>query len=78
MSIYPPVIACEIHMRTGQMLLLNTKEYINKVKLRYAENLLQNSNNSIIEIAASVGFDDVLSFSRFFSKKKGISPSNYR
>lgn len=54
------------------------KEYINDVKIKYAEKLLGNSHSSISEIATSVGYYDVLAFSRFFSKKKGVSPSEYR
>ncbi len=54
------------------------KEYINDVKIKYAEKLLKNSHSSISEIATSVGYYDVLAFSRFFSKKKGVSPSEYR
>ncbi|WP_083647815.1 helix-turn-helix domain-containing protein [Ileibacterium valens] len=33
---------------------------------------------SINDIARSVGYDDVLYFSKLFRKKKGLSPSNYR
>lgn len=40
-------------------------------------NLIPDSN-TISEIAASLGFDDVLTFSKLFSKKVGISPTNYR
>jgi transcriptional regulator GlxA family with amidase domain len=39
---------------------------------------LTETNISITDIAISVGFDDVLSFSKFFSKYEKISPSQYR
>lgn len=54
------------------------KQYINEVKLRNAEMLLKNSHCTVAEVAVSVGFYDPLAFSRFFSKKKGVSPSEYR
>lgn len=57
---------------------ISPKEYINNVKIKYAEKLLKNSSSSIAEIATSVGYYEALAFSRFFSKKKGVSPSEYR
>lgn len=57
---------------------ISPKEYINNAKIEYAEKLLKNSRSSIAEIATSVGYEDALAFSRFFSKKKGVSPSEYR
>jgi AraC-like DNA-binding protein len=57
---------------------ISPKEYINNAKIAYAEKLLKNSRSSIAEIATSVGYEDALAFSRFFSKKKDVSPSEYR
>lgn len=57
---------------------ISPKQFINNVKLSYAEQLLQNSKFSVAEIAASVGFYDSMAFSRFFTQKKGISPSKFR
>lgn len=57
---------------------VSPKKYLNIVRLENACKLLKNSYYSITEIAVSVGFTDVLSFSRFFSKSMKMSPSEYR
>ena len=57
---------------------ISTKQYINEVRLKKAKKLLCDTELSITQISASVGFSDVLSFSKFFSKKVGLSPQNYR
>jgi len=54
------------------------KQYILNKKLTYAEKLLKTTNMSVTEIANSVGFQDVLSFSKFFKQKTGLSPQNFR
>ena len=57
---------------------VSTKQYISNYRLNEAKKLLIETELSITQIAASVGFSDVLSFSKFFSEKVGISPQNYR
>ncbi|MEE0946343.1 MAG: AraC family transcriptional regulator [Acutalibacteraceae bacterium] len=57
---------------------ISPKQYISNLKLHTAKNLLMHSNLSITEISNSVGFSDVLVFSRFFHSKEGISPTEYR
>ncbi len=57
---------------------MSPKQYILKLKLTTAKELLLKSNMTITEIANSVGFSDVLSFSKFFSQKENLSPSAYR
>lgn len=53
-------------------------QYFHKAKINYIKNLLHNSNYSIGDIAALLGFNDLNYFSRFFKKHTGISPSEYR
>ena len=53
-------------------------EYIMRLKLNKAANLLLTSILSVMEIAAQVGFDDPYHFSRNFKKFHGSSPKNYR
>ena len=43
-----------------------------------AQKLLKNSDLSITDIAKSVGYNDVLGFSKLFKKKVGISPQKYK
>ncbi|WP_111707220.1 helix-turn-helix domain-containing protein [Lutibacter citreus] len=40
--------------------------------------LLRYTDSSIKEIAYQVGYEDIQSFSRFFKKNEGISPSEYK
>lgn len=44
----------------------------------HACELLQNSELSITEVAAFVGYDDVRYFSRFFRARNGLTPSEFR
>lgn len=54
------------------------KQYLNDYRLLQAKKLLTTTALSITEIANSVGYADVLTFSRFFSSKEGCSPRAYR
>lgn len=54
------------------------KQYINRNRLERAKVLLEKNDMTVTQIAYSVGFDDVLAFSKFFSMHMGISPTGYR
>lgn len=54
------------------------KTYLNSLRIKKACTLLKNKNLTITEVAVSVGFNDVLTFSRFFSKNMKKSPTEYR
>jgi len=43
-----------------------------------AKRLINYTDQSIKEIAYTLGYDDIQTFSRFFKNKEGISPSQYR
>lgn len=47
-------------------------------RIRKAQTLLWSTDFSVSTIAASVGYDDVLQFSRIFKKKVGVSPKFFR
>ncbi|RKY06254.1 MAG: hypothetical protein DRP56_07760 [Planctomycetota bacterium] len=53
-------------------------EYVMRLKLNKAANLLLASMLSVKEIAYQVGFDDPYHFSRSFKKFHGLSPKHYR
>lgn len=53
-------------------------EYVTRLKLNKAANLLLTSMLSVKEIAYRVGFDDPYHFSRNFRKFHGLSPKHYR
>lgn len=60
--------------RTG----VNINTYINKVRIEQAKNNLILSDDSIADIASSVGFSDSNYFSRVFSQIIGIPPTEFR
>lgn len=43
-----------------------------------ARRLLRHSDQSIKEIAYEIGYEDIQSFSRFFKKLEGVSPSEFK
>lgn len=53
-------------------------QFILKLRLSNAQNLLENSNLTIAEIASAVGYENPLYFSRVFHKHIGVSPFEYR
>ncbi|MBE3560872.1 MAG: helix-turn-helix transcriptional regulator [Ktedonobacteraceae bacterium] len=54
------------------------KEYVLRVRMRKAKELLVFTQQSIVEVARSVGFADPYYFSRLFHEKEGLSPSQFR
>ena len=54
------------------------KQYLTRIRLQVSTHLLCESDLCIGEIATSVGFPDVLTFSKFFSKQIGVSPTAFR
>ena len=57
---------------------ISPKQYITNLKLDIAKSMLTSGDTSVTEIANSLGFPDVLTFSRFFSSKEKMSPTKYR
>ena len=53
-------------------------DYVNQMLLMEASFLLQTSQLSISQIAEHLHFADTPSFSKFFSRLKGMSPKEYR
>lgn len=60
--------------QTGQSPLA----YFNGLKIDYACTLLRHTELKINQISYKIGIDDSLYFSRLFSKRIGMSPSEYR
>ena len=54
------------------------KEYILRVRLKRAKNLLALSPMTIEQVAAETGFSDPYYFSRLFRKREGVAPSVFR
>ena len=57
---------------------ISPKEYIDRCAVNNACALLTGSEMSVTEIAAQLGFEDVCTFSKFFKKRTGLSPTAYR
>ncbi|MFE5323186.1 AraC family transcriptional regulator [Paenibacillus sp. NPDC056579] len=58
---------------TGESL----KSYIDQVRIQKMEEQLRYREQSISEIAADLGFNDIFSFSKFFKKHTGESPRQF-
>jgi transcriptional regulator GlxA family with amidase domain len=56
---------------------LSLQGWIRGERLRLAARLLRTSNRRIADVAAEVGFDDALYFSRVFRRHYGMPPSAY-
>ena len=52
--------------------------YISSLRITAAKGYLEGSNKNISEIAAAVGYENALYFSRIFKKYTGVSPSEYK
>jgi AraC-like DNA-binding protein len=57
---------------------INFTEYLSRVRIENARNLLLNPNLRISEIAYEVGFQSLTHFNRVFKKIVGQSPSEFR
>ena len=58
--------------------VLNFTEYVGRVRVEKAKNLLLNPNLRVSEIAFEVGFQSLTHFNRVFRKITGQSPTSYR
>lgn len=52
--------------------------YIQRVRVEAAKRLLENSGDTIVEIARRVGYDDVVALRRLFVLSTGLTPADYR
>jgi AraC-like DNA-binding protein len=57
---------------------INFTDYLSRVRIEKAKNLLLNPNLRISEIAYEVGFQSLTHFNRVFKKLLGQSPTEYR
>ncbi len=61
-----------------QIVKVTPMQYILSLRMMNAQNLLENTDYLITEIAETVGYDNPLYFSRLFRKHTGIAPTAYR
>src|SRR5436190_12704599 len=57
---------------------INFTDYVSRVRVENAKNLLLNQNRRVSEIAYEVGFQSLTHFNRVFKKVIGQSPTEYR
>lgn len=57
---------------------ITTSEFINRLRLNYAANMLLNSNMAIIDICFESGFGNVSWFYSQFEGRYGVTPKQYR
>jgi len=57
---------------------INFTDYVSRVRIENAKNLLLNPNLRVSEIAYEVGFQSLTHFNRVFKKVVGQSPTEYR
>jgi AraC-like DNA-binding protein len=74
MNLSPNYFSDMLKNETGK----NTQEHIHYHLLEKAKNLLVSSDKSINQIAYELGFEYPQSFSKFFKKKSGVSPTLFR
>ncbi|CAG7644049.1 HTH-type transcriptional activator RhaR [Paenibacillus solanacearum] len=53
-------------------------EFIHRLKIAEAKNILLNTGQPVKEIASALGYADAFYFSRLFKKFVGVSPDHYR
>jgi len=70
--------------RTYLSIYLNKKlhttfyDYVNSYRLKYAEDMLTNCNDKIVEISQKSGFNNLSTFTSYFKKKNGCTPKEFR
>ena len=74
LHISPVYLSRVVRQVTGRTVV----DYINQMLLIEASFLLKTSQLSITQIADHLHFADTPSFSKFFSRMKGMSPKDYR
>ena len=61
-----------------QEITISPWDYLNRFRIQKAKELLQQSQETITQVAIQVGFNDSAYFSRVFHKQTGLSPQEYR
>lgn len=84
-SINLDIIAEYVHLNPSYFSTFFKKEtgigitdYLNKVRIDESKKLLKNMNNSILDVALSVGFEDQSYYSKVFKKITGKTPKQYK
>lgn len=78
-------LAAELHVNKyylshifSRKLQMNFREYLNRIRLSYAEQLITTTDRPLTEIWAESGFESQSSFNRIFREAEGMTPREYR
>lgn len=74
MNLSPNYLSDLLRLHTGQ----NTQQHIHERLIEKAKQKLANTNQSVSEIAYTLGFEHAQSFSTLFKKKTSVTPLEYR
>ena len=66
------------HRRFRQVTGLPPLQYLQKLRIELAQDLLQNSNLSVEEVGQQCGYSDASYFCRLFKLHSSTSPGEYR
>jgi AraC family transcriptional regulator len=69
---------CHLYKLFKELYHCSPHQYLQKVRLNRAKNLLNDTNYPINEIVCMVGFENSSSFIRLFKKNFAVTPQNYR
>ena len=56
----------------------NFSQYLNDARINYAVSAIENTNDTLLDIAMESGFDSQRTFNRVFKDRFHMSPSEYR
>ena len=62
----------------GRAMGVTPYKYIQECRMKYAAQMLTNTDKRLYEIASAVGYGDAFAFSKTFKKVYGESPAHYR
>ncbi|SDD76455.1 transcriptional regulator, AraC family [Priestia aryabhattai B8W22] len=71
---HPAYFSAWFKQKTGY----SPQSYVARIRLNKAKELLKESSYSITYIAHEVGYQSLSSFTKWFAKQEGVSPTQYR
>ena len=57
---------------------MNFREYLNRIRLEYAVQLIRTTDKPLMQIGAEAGFESQRSFNRVFADILGTQPKEFR
>ncbi|MBO5292226.1 MAG: AraC family transcriptional regulator [Lachnospiraceae bacterium] len=75
---YIGINRCYLTNSFKKQLGMSPQEYLVRLRMDKAASLIRNTGLPVSEIAARVGYEDPLAFSKIFRQKYGVSPRKWR